>query len=367
LYRDWAFPTQPVFLTFIPKYETSVYETNSDQLLHTYSIPAFPSSGLNVTGFPVLPGQSDDFDCFVYTLGYTQQTPCHFTVQLGFNADISVWMVVNPFISVTVAFRHEGLLTAVNSTDPYAQPINNLDATPIRFEAFDYQGNFVAANDTYIPNGARVVNFTLAGLSNYYGDPRYVWSGFYDTTDQVSQQAGGLLLYPWELAQPYHEFTIRIWVDGYYQLYPVSVTVPTNLGEVNRGNVSITIVLDRASRISGTIAGPDFFDQARPQSWAAVDLEPYNYTLSGIIDVEPGNYTTTSLDGFFQVWVPQGTYGMGVLLAGYTSYQAELAVPAGSDISLWIWLENYQISTQPAVIGAPVAPAIERLSASREV
>jgi hypothetical protein len=266
-------------------------------------------------------------------------------------------MVVNPLIALTVAFRHEGLLTATNSTDPYAQPINDLDATPVRFEAFDNQGNFVAANATYIRDGSRVANFTLAGLSNYYGDPRYVWSGFYDTTDQVTQQSGGLLIYPWELSQPYHEFTIRIWVDGYYQLYPVSVTVAT------RGNVSLTIFLDRASRISGTIAGPDFFDEARPQSWAAVDLEPNNYTLSGIIDVEPGNYTTTSLDGFFQVWVPQGAYGMGVLLAGYTSYQAVLAVPAGSDVSLWVWLENYQISTQPAntVIMAPLASVIRRL------
>ena len=201
-----------------------------------------------------------------------------------------------------------------------------------------------------------VANFTLAGFSIYYGDPRNVWSGFYDTTDGASQQAGGLLLYPWELSQPYHEFTIRVWVDGYYQLYPLNVIVPTT------GNVSTTLVLDRASRISGTVAGPDFFGFARPQSWATVDLEPYNFTLSDIIDVEPGNYTTTSLDGSFQVWVPQGTYGMGVLLGGYASYQAELAVPAGSDISLWIWLENYQLSTQPASF----TPAIFALTATEQ-
>jgi hypothetical protein len=197
----------------------------------------------------------------------------------------------------------------------------------------------------------------LAGFNIYYGDPRYAWSGFYDTTDQVSQEARGLFLYPWELTQPYHEFTIRVWVDGYYQLYPFRVIVPT------RGNVSATIVVDRASRISGTVVGPDLFGVARPQSWAAVDLEPYNYTLSDIIGVQPGNYTTTSLDGSFQVWAPQGTYGIGVLLEGYAFYQARVAVPAGSDISLWIWLENYGISTQPAtaIIAVTVAPtAIKR-------
>jgi len=279
-------------------------------------------------------------------------------VQLGTNADASVWMVKNPFIQLAVTFRHEGQLTEINSTDPYAQPINNLDATPVRLEAFDYLGDFVAANETYIANGAQIANFTLEGMSTYYGDPRYIWSGFYDTTDQVTQQTGGLLLYPWEFAEPYHEFTLRVWVDGYYQQYAVRVIVPTV------GNVSLTIFLDRASRVSGTVAGPDFFGFARPQSWAVVDLEPYNYTLSAIIDVEPGNYTTTSLDGFFQVWAPEGVYGMGVLLGGYQSYQAELAVPPGSDIGLWVWLENYQLSNQAAngVIAVAVPMAVKPYS-----
>ena len=359
LYRFWAFPASTVLLTFIPTSETSVYQTNSTQPAKSSSIPTPPSTGLNVTGL-----QSGSYDCFVYTLGYTQQTPCHFTVQLGTNADASVLMIVNPFISLTVAFRHEGLLTGINSTDPYAQPINDLPATPARVEVFDYLGNFVAANASYIPNNSssgaptKVANFTLAGFNIYYGDPRYVWSGFYDTTDQAGQQARGLLLYPWELSQAYHEFTIRVWVEGYYQLEAFHVIVPT------RGNVSATVVLDRASRISGTVAGPDLLEIARPQSWATVDLEPNNYTLSGIIDVQPGNYTTTSLDGSFQVWVPQGTYGMGVSLEGYAPYQALVAVPAGSDISVWIWLENYQISTQPpsAITPTTFTPTVTKQS-----
>jgi hypothetical protein len=365
LYRDWAFPRTPVFFTFIPTFETSVYETNATQLAGNYTIPGIPPSsqnfpgstfytpgpGLNFTGL-----QPGSYDCFVYTVGYTQQSPCHFTVQLGTNADASIWMVKNPFIDLTVAFRHEGLLTGINSTETYAQPINNLPATPVRWEVFDYLGEFVAANETYIPNTShsgtptQVANFTLAGFNSYYGDPRYAWSGFYDTTDQASQQSGGLLLYPWELSQPYHEFTIRVWVDGYYQLYPLNVVVPTY------GNVSATVVLDRASRIYGNVTGPDLFQIARPQSWALVDLEPYNETLSNIIDVRPGNYTTTSLDGSFQVWVPQGTYGMGVLLEGYATYQAQIAVPPGSDIFTWIWLENYEITTQPS--STIIAPAV---------
>jgi hypothetical protein len=145
-------------------------------------------------------------------------------------------------------------------------------------------------------------------------------------------------------------FTIRVWVDGYYQLYPVQVIVP------RRGNVSLTVLLDRASRISGIVAGPDMFNIARPQSWATVDLEPNNNTLSGIIEVKPGYYITTSLDGAFQVWVPQGTYGMGVTLEGYNSYQTILAVPEGSDMFMWIWLQNYS-NTGPTTQASTLALA----------
>jgi hypothetical protein len=338
LYYNWRFPGKTVLLTLIPTSENLVYQTNTTQLFDMSSIRL-----LNVTG--LLPGS---YDLVVSTLGYTQENIVHFTVTFGTNADASVWMIENPIIILTVAFRDEGLLTAINSTEPYAQPINDLPATPVRWEVFDYLGNFVGANETYVPNNSpggvptRVANFILAGFNIYYGDPRFVWSGFYDTTDQVNHQAGGVLIYPWELSVPYHTFTVRVWVDGYYQLEPLQVTVPT------RGNVSATVFLDRASRVRGTIAGPDFFDIARPLSWATVDLEPNNYTLSGIIDVQPGNYTTSSLDGSFQVWAPEGAYGMGVSLEGYESYAAQIAIPSGSDVFVWVWLENYQLSQQPA-------------------
>jgi hypothetical protein len=244
---------------------------------------------------------------------------------------------------MTLAFKTEGLLSIINSTQPYAQPINHLDATPARVEVFDSLGRFVAANVGYIPNlsngsPTRYANFTLAGFDRYYGDPRFVWSGFYDTTNAASQNPGGLFLYPWDDAPC--DFIIRVWVEGYYQFNPIRVTIPA------RGNVSVVGVVDRASRISGTVIGPDFYDEACYLSWATISLEPNNYTLTGIIDVRPGNYTTSSLDGSFQLWVPQGSFGMGVSLAGYASYSAQIAVPSGSDISMQIWLDNYQSSSQ---------------------
>ena len=171
-------------------------------------------------------------------------------------------MIENPTIDLTVVFRNEGLLSIINSTQPYAQPINHLDATPARVEVFDDLGNFVAANVSYIPNNStggtptRIANFTLAGFDSYYGDPRFVWSGFYDTTDSTSQNPGGLLLYPWEFSAPYHEFTVRVWVEGYYQF---GATARDYSSE--RKRFGLPYLLDRASRISGTVIGPDFYDR----------------------------------------------------------------------------------------------------------
>ena len=328
----WNHPGKTINVMIIGS-NGAVYQANSTQ----------PFDSTNAT-FVYVGLLTDTYDVVIQTLGYTQREIIHLNVVLGGNTDAAVWMIENPVIDLTVTFRDEGLLSIINSTQPYAQPINHLDGTPARIEVFDDHGNFVAANVSYIPNFSenetftrtRTAHFTLAGFDRYYGDPRFVWSGFYDTTDGAGQSPGGLILYPWSDSPRW--YVVRIWVDGYYQTSPLQVLVPA------RGNVSAAESLDRATRISGTITGPDFYNIARPLSWAAITLEPNNYTLTAIIDVRPGNYTTFSLDGSFQVWVPGGSYGIGVALAGYSMYSALMNVPQGSDISMQIWLNDYQPS-----------------------
>ncbi len=347
LFEPWRYPGKTVSITIVPTFSLqSVFQTNSTQPAFNATLQAEnPVYGVHYNArltFTLVGLQTGSYVIYIRTLGYTQRELLHVNAILGWNIDAPIWMIQNPVIDLTVAFRDESLLTFIDSTLPFAQPINNLTATPARVEVFDELGNFVAANNTYIPNNMThptyQTHFVLAGFDRYFGDPRDIWSGFYDTTDGASQNAGGLILYPWSLSP--RIYTIRIWIDGYYQLAPLQVIVTPPQ------NVSVVTFVDRASRIFGTVMGPDYFGVSRRLSWATITLEPNNNTLTDIIDVQPGGYTTSSLDGSFQVWVPQGTYGMGVALEGYATYSALVAVPEGSNMYMYIWLDNYQPSSQ---------------------
>jgi hypothetical protein len=300
LTRSWAYPEAVMNFKLIDSYG-NVYTTNTTQ----------PKSGssLNLTIWGLL---TDDYVIIVQTFGYSQRELIRLHVILGGISDISVWMVQDPRIDLTIVFKTEGLLSPIDSTLPFAQPINHIDSAPVRAEVFDAYGNFVGANVTYIPNGYSIFEVTLAGFKRYFGNPRFTWSGFYDTTDATRQDEGGLSA---------GDYSIRIWVEGYYQSQPISIRLPS------AGNVSIITSLERASRVSGIVLGPDLNDRALLLSWA-------------VIDVEPGNFTTFSLDGSYQLWVPAGSYNVGVSLPGYATLTSKLEVPSASDIVADFWLDN---------------------------
>jgi hypothetical protein len=77
------------------------------------------------------------------------------------------------------------------------------------------------------------------------------------------------------------------------------------------------------------VLGPDLNDRALLLSWAVIDLEP-------------GDFTTFSLDGNYSLWVPSGSYGIGVSLPGYSTFTGRVEVPDGSDIKADFWLDNPQ-------------------------
>jgi len=303
--RLWSFPGAVVNLKIIDSFG-NVYRANATQLPDKSSARFFYSGLL-----------TDNYQIVVQTVGYSQALPTKVHVVLGEDSDVAVWMRQEPQISLTLVFKAEGIFSAIDSRLPYAQPINHLNSTPIRIEVFDLLGNFVAADIGYIPNltnpSPTSASFLLTGFNQYYGDPKEIWSGFYDATDASSQDLGGI---------PPGKYMILVWVDGYYQSEPQTYVT---LGE--RGNASLIVTMERASRVSGIIAGPDYYDEGRPLSWVTVD-------------VEPGDYTTFSLDGFYQVWVPGGTYGIGFSAPGYSRQTMSIVVPSGSDLRFDVWL-NY--------------------------
>jgi hypothetical protein len=301
----WAFPRATINLKIVDSYG-NVYTTNATE---QQVDPAKPYANVSYVGL-----LTNDYSIIAETFGYSQREIISVHVVLGGNSDISIWMVQDPRIDLTIVFKTEGLLSPIDSTLPFAQPINHIDSTPIRVEIFDVYGNFVGANVTYIPDLPIKSTFevTLAGFNRYFGNPWFTWSGFYDTTDATRQDSGGL---------PPGDYSIRVWVDGYYHSQPISVTLPS------AGNVSIITSMDRASRVSGTVLGPDLNDRALLLSWA-------------VIDVEPGNFTTFSLDGSYQLWVPAGSYNLGVSLPGYATLTSKLEVSSGSDIVADFWLDN---------------------------
>ena len=304
----WSFPGAVINLKIIDSFG-NIYRANATQLpaINGTKIPFFYSGLL-----------TDEYQILVQTVGYSQVLLTKVHVVLGGNSDVAVWMIQRPQINMTLVFKTEGIFSPIDSRLSYAQPINHLDETPIRIEVFDLLGNFVGAEIGYIPNLANSnpttsASFLLAGFHKYYGDPKEIWSGFYDSTDASSQDPGGFSA---------GKLMILVWVDGYYQS---EAQTYVTLGE--RENASLIVTMERASRVSGIIAGPDYYDEGRPLSWVTVD-------------VEPGDYTTFSLDGFYQVWVPGGTYGIGFSAPGYSRQTMSIVVPSGSDLRFDVWL-NY--------------------------
>ena len=322
--KPWTFPGFVIDVNIIDSYG-NLYTFNLIQpqnltylknaIYHKTKYDPWPVGNVYLVGF-----LSDNYSIIVTTCGYTQRQPISVHVVQGGNSDVSVWMVQDPRIDLTLVFKTEGLLAPIDSTLPFAYPINHLTATPVRVEIFDMLGNFVGANVTYIPNNATrgaptySTNITLAGFNQYAGDPSLIWAGFYDTTDAYGQNDGGL--------QP-GAYQIRVWVDGYCQLQLIPVTLPST------GKVSMIYSMERASRVRGTVMGPESDQYPELLSWAVIDLEPGG-----------GNFTTYSLDGNYSLWVPAGSYNMGVYLPGYALYTARMEVPKGSDIRADIWLDN---------------------------
>jgi len=250
-----------------------------------------------------------------FTPGYVQLTVPEVAVIANSTADISFELVKGAAIFTIINFKTEDLFAPVDLTN----------YTSIRIEVYDPNGKFVGAGLGYVPPNVVQVswptyNFTrIIGFNAYAGNPcsrNYGnWMNYYDTTD-------GVPIYDYGL--PAGTYTVKVWVPGYMQRSIVTATVPLS------GNATVILDLHRMAHLYGRfpetgVRWLNLFGELYPLSWAQ------------ILAAGPTSAVAYSLDGGFDLWLPNGTYTVSVWIPPYQVYQQQtvtVTVTDGSETSL---------------------------------
>jgi len=270
----------------------------------------------NFTGLP-----TGVYTLKAFTPGYVQLTTPEVAIvaseTLGEKrtADISFELVKGATIFTIINFKTEDLLA----------PIDLANHTSIRIEVYDPDGKFVGVGIGYVPPNVVQVswptyNFTrVIGFDSYAGNPcsrNYGnWMNYYDTTDGVPINDYGL---------PAGTYTVKVWVPGYMQRSVVVATVPLS------GNATVILDLYRMAHVYGRLSETgvrwfNAFGELYPLSWAQ------------ILAIGPTSSVAYSIDGDFDLWLPNGTYTISVGISQYQVYQPQsvtITVTDGSETSL---------------------------------
>jgi hypothetical protein len=240
--------------------------------------------------------KSDSYILRIYTLGYLQESDPPTTIHVTFGAlsDTPIYLYRGSKIDLILKFKTEQNFATIDNKLLYARPINNIDATPVRVEVFDEFGEFVAANITYVPRNSADVQITIYGSNNYYGNPRLLWTNFYDTTDGGRKLNSGLDL---------GKYQVRASIPGYYMHGFLTA-------EINSPNLRVVSVignLERLGYLSGNVTWANWLRtrQRQPLSWTSITAYQGNSRVF-----------TYSLDGFYEAWLKAGTYDFGIYHPG---------------------------------------------------
>ena len=250
----------------------------------------------NVTGLP-----TDRYLVRVYTPGYIQTRDYFASVSLGSVDSIVLDLVEATIINATLTFETGGR-TAPIDTYPY-----DPEQVPVRIELYDSMGVLAAASVTRVPSEPNST-VKVIGFQSYAGNPSLRWVNYYDTTDGRLQKDYGLLP---------GEYLVRVWVPGYLQ--SETLTVSTSL---HVPIVDITVSLERLARVFGYVQGLNMYQDLIPLSWATVTA--YGPTLEA----------TNSMDGFYEMWLMDGTYVLATSSAGYETQATEIDVSSGWETSI---------------------------------
>ncbi len=323
--RPWRHPEGSIRI--------DIYDSKGDRIgtIRTRQ-PSPPQTTVRVSTEEFLLGlKTDLYRLKVYTPGYLED-PCTFAyavpVTLGMVTDSRYNLMQGSIIETTLIFKTEGIFAPIDNQLRYVRPLNNLDATPARIELFDDEGDLVAANQTYIPRGLGHFTFNLYGFDDYSGNPRILWTNFYDTTDGSQQDDGGI---------GEGAYLLRVTVAGYYQSNLLEVIIDS--GDTPKyPMVSPIQSLERIGYLSGEVVWMEWCggnSEALPLSWASITA----YSTSSVSDDFEETYTF-SLDGFYEMWLIPGEYDFGLYHPGLkTKYlRYGLSVSEGSSSSIQFFM-----------------------------
>jgi len=105
--------------------------------------------------------------------------------------------------------------------------------------------------------------------------------------------------------------------------------------------------------ITGTIYGFDMFDELQPIAWAPVHANNGRQIFTAY----------SGGGGYYEMYVPQGTYNVTVIQPGYVPYSTIVAVSAGSASTINFYLEESHIPVPEFPSGMASAIAVLALAA----
>jgi len=286
---EWAHPRAPIRL--------EVISSAGEIALGLSKQPQAPATRVLMNATDLSTGT---YFVKAYTTGYVQRETYTFSITIGSTGDLVVDLVKGAKLSVFINFKTEELFALID-TYPYDPAF-----VPVRVQVYDSFGTFVAANISHIPR-TTAFQIDVVGFNSYTGDPAYRWTNYYDTTDGKLQKDYGLAP---------STYLVYAWVPGYIQRSVVTATV--DLG----GIATVIFDLHRLCHVFGQVTGYNMFGDVIPISWASVSA--YGPILMA----------TSSLDGFYEMWLENGTYMLAASLVGYETQATEVRVSMGSETSL---------------------------------
>ncbi len=106
--------------------------------------------------------------------------------------------------------------------------------------------------------------------------------------------------------------------------------------------------------ITGYVYGFDMFDQLQPIAWASVYADDGQYKFVAY----------SSSGGYYEMFVPTGTYNVTVVEPGYKPYSNTVAVSSGSTSTINFYLEQSHVPVPEFPSGMMQAFAVVTLSAA---